>query len=392
MECNLNSLCVSAACCVLLVISVPTVFAGGSSPAAPAPVPPAVYQRTVFLGDSITDGYTYPQLVRDSLAAAKLPRMVAIDAGIGGDTMKGMRARVDRDVLAFHPTMVTISAGANDVGSGATPEAYAADMRAVVDELTKQKITVILLTPNVVGAANQAKMDPTLGAYEAQIRAIASAYGLRVAEVNKNQNADLAAGHVETAHDGYHPNYEGQRMIARAVLDAMGYADIPVLQRTNTMLDPGVIPQWRIRVVGAGEPPLTEATAATVMPDATWGTIDVPQPTSGVSADDLDALWKDDMRKEGVVVNLDKLYAPGGKYIVAATYRSRRDQTLQLHTGAELTDVWLNGKLVYASGGLRGWHPGRETVAVDVHKGDNFLVAETGSDFYLSVTDGPMWR
>lgn len=48
-------------------------------------------QRIVFIGDSITDGHTYPLLVRQALAEAHKPVPVCINAGISGDTAAGMR-------------------------------------------------------------------------------------------------------------------------------------------------------------------------------------------------------------------------------------------------------------------------------------------------------------
>ena len=56
---------------ILLLVSImalPVAAAAGER------VGPEVYQRTVFLGDSITDGNTYPQLVRDALAGASCRR------------------------------------------------------------------------------------------------------------------------------------------------------------------------------------------------------------------------------------------------------------------------------------------------------------------------------
>jgi hypothetical protein len=71
--------------------------------------------RIVFVGDSITDGHTYPQLVRQALAEAGKPVPVIINAAIAGDTARGMRLRIERDVLVHRPTLVTLSVGINDV-------------------------------------------------------------------------------------------------------------------------------------------------------------------------------------------------------------------------------------------------------------------------------------
>src|SRR3954454_19574145 len=85
---------------------------------------PAAPRRIVFLGDSITDGHTYPLLVRQALAEAGRPVPTAINAGIGGDTAKGVRARLERDVLVHHPDVVTLLVGANDVFKNVTSADY----------------------------------------------------------------------------------------------------------------------------------------------------------------------------------------------------------------------------------------------------------------------------
>src|SRR4051812_42587846 len=71
-------------------------------------------QRLVFVGDSITDGNTYPLLLRQALADAKKQVPVCINAGLAGDTAAGIHKRLDRDVLARKPTLVILSVGVND--------------------------------------------------------------------------------------------------------------------------------------------------------------------------------------------------------------------------------------------------------------------------------------
>lgn len=201
------------------------------SEAAKAPL------RIAFLGDSITDGYTYPQLVRDSLAKSRRVDVVAINAGIGGDTMPGMEARLERDVLGHRPDLVTISAGANDAGRGVTPEAYEKSMRAAVETLQARQIRVILLTPVWLPHKTPGRMEE----YEQAIRRIAADKKLPVAEATATMSAAAAAGQSQHATDGVHPSYAGQQSFARAVLDAMGYADVPVVERVNAVFDPAVV-------------------------------------------------------------------------------------------------------------------------------------------------------
>lgn len=362
-------------------------FAPGQRARAAEMIPPEIYHRTAFLGDSITDGDTYPKLVRDALAGGKrmkLPRMVAINAGIGGDTAKGMHARLERDVLAFHPTLVTLSAGANDAGRVA-PDAYERDVRGIAERLKQEHIPLILLMPNIVGPrfANKQK---DLDAYEAILRRIAQDYGLRVAEVNQRQRESAAAGHVLLAPDDIHPNWEGQKMIARAVLNAMGYGDVPVPGEIANGVLPGVIPQWKLKMIGPKEPALTEAAVAQIRSDDSWTALTLPQtePMPGIDANNH---WLDGYRAQGACVSLKP-----GKYIAVAAISSDKAKTVQFHTGADLEQVWLNGKLIYQNSGRRGYHIGRECVAGELKAGENTLVIRTGPVFFLSVTEGDMWE
>ena len=58
---------------------------------------------------------------------------MCINVGVAGDTASLMRRRVDRDVLAHRPTLVTISAGVNDVLRTVPPASFDADVYAAMD-------------------------------------------------------------------------------------------------------------------------------------------------------------------------------------------------------------------------------------------------------------------
>lgn len=358
---------------------------------ARAKISPEAYRRTVFMGDSITDGNTYPLLVRDALQDAELPKMLSINAGIGGDTAAGMRMRLDRDVLAFHPTIVTFSAGANDALRGVSAGAYEKDVRAICQKLHDVHVPLILLTPNILGP-KQERGRENLEAYEAVLRRLAKEFDLRIAEVNRRENQDLAVGHAQLAGDDLHPNYEGQRMIARAVLDAMGYADVKVPVRVHDNQPfTGLIPKWRVRVAGAKELPLTDEKAARLAPDDSWPKIRLPETQPAPDRDSPDNGWIDDYRTLGASICLRQLEPKEHSFIGLASLHSEKARQVQFHTGAELNALWLNGKQIYRNDGSRGWHIGRESVPGNLRAGENSLVIETGPVFFLSMTDGAMW-
>lgn len=373
--------------CLILTIA-PSALAA-ERPGAPEKIPPVVYRRAAFLGDSITDGDTYPQLVRIALADAGLPKLVAINAGIGGDTARGMRARLERDVLAYHPTLVTLSVGANDAMRNVSAESYEQDVRAIADRLKKEGIELIILTPNIIGPKVQAKGQKNLDTYEQILRRIAADGKLRVAEVNQREKENAAGGHQQLAPDDIHPNFDGQGSIARAVLDAMRYVDVKVPGGFTDLPFPGVISRWKVWRSGPKDPGLTEAAVALVKPDDSWLTLSLPetQPMPGI---DTDNRWLDGYRALGASVALRQQPA-AGKYIGVATVHSNRSHTAQFHTGGDLEQIWLNGKLIYQNLGNRGYHIGRESVDGELKEGDNTVVIKTGPVFFLSVTDGAMW-
>jgi lysophospholipase L1-like esterase len=74
-----------------------------------------------------------------------LPEVKVIDAGIGGDTLEGGRARFGRDVLARGPDVVLIALGANDFWRNARPVAQMGDdLAAMVREARSRKIQVVV--------------------------------------------------------------------------------------------------------------------------------------------------------------------------------------------------------------------------------------------------------
>ena len=89
----------------------------------------------VCLGDSLTscggaDGHYSHWL------AKYMPYVKVIDAGIGGDTLDGGRARFERDVLRRRPDLLLIALGANDFWRRArTVEEMGQDLDAMVKQI-----------------------------------------------------------------------------------------------------------------------------------------------------------------------------------------------------------------------------------------------------------------
>jgi lysophospholipase L1-like esterase len=78
-------------------------------------VPAKDEDRVVFMGDSITDIWQYPQ------AGGFFPGKPYIDRGIGGQTTPQMLLRFRPDVIALGPRVVVILAGTNDIAGNTGP-------------------------------------------------------------------------------------------------------------------------------------------------------------------------------------------------------------------------------------------------------------------------------
>jgi lysophospholipase L1-like esterase len=129
----------------------------GPALAAEAPAPFALRDgdRVVFYGDSITQDGAYGRLVEEYVRT-RFPKWDVrfYNAGVGGDTVRGgwagpVDVRLERDVIALRPTVVTIMLGMNDGGykpfDPMTLSAFGEGYRAIVAKL-RQALPGVRLT------------------------------------------------------------------------------------------------------------------------------------------------------------------------------------------------------------------------------------------------------
>lgn len=341
-------------------------------------------QRIAFLGDSITDGFTYPLLLRQALAEAGKSLPVLINAGIGGDTAAGMRKRLDRDVLAYRPDLVCLSVGVNDVLRNVTQKDYDTDVGAILDHLKAAKVDVLVLTTSVLGPKN-ATADARLGGFNAALHRQAAERGFRVAEVYAAMDAARKAGTEVLEADQVHLNFAGYRVFTRAVMDALGYKGVAVPARLDVKMLPGVVTSWRIKPV-EGAKPLDAAAVAAFQPDATWKQLTLPEPHK------QDSWWGEQVRRQGYAMAVSKVAGKSQRYVAVATITSPKARQVYVNTGAGTEEVWLNGQRIYqATPDWAGFHAGRNRVPAALKAGENRIVILTGEQFFLSVTDGMDW-
>lgn len=97
-----------------------------------------------------------------------------INSGIAGDTILGMRDRLERDVIRYQPDLVLINGSLNwDMGLGTTGE-YKEILREVIRKITEMtEADIILMTPNMELPNPWLKVTSTLPERVACIRELA---------------------------------------------------------------------------------------------------------------------------------------------------------------------------------------------------------------------------
>jgi alpha-L-fucosidase len=212
----------------------------------------------VFHGHSVPAGYfktpevrsleAYPHLVRAELAR-RFPHAVinVIVTAKGGEDSVSGAARFEQDVLAKNPDVVLIDYSLNDRRPGlyAAAEAWTKMIRAA----TEKGIKVILLTPTPDLRAKLGQAADPLEQQAAQVRRLASQFetglvdSLAIFEKTKDpaHMSDLMS-------QGNHPNAEGHRLVADAILQ---YFEKPAAGATGPRRpSPEAIQAWQDRKFG----------------------------------------------------------------------------------------------------------------------------------------------
>ena len=197
-------------------------------------------ERVVFFGDSITEAGVKPggyvRLIADSLHARYPDQDIeAIGAGISGNRVPDLLARVGPDVLDKDPTAVVVYIGINDVwhwelyNRGTPKEDFESGLRTLADTLQSAGADVVLCTPSVIGerADGSNPQDAMLEAYAQISRRVAEEKNLAVCDLRaqfvehlKQHNPEGRSEGVLTT-DGVHLNERGNRFVAEAILEAL---------------------------------------------------------------------------------------------------------------------------------------------------------------------------
>jgi lysophospholipase L1-like esterase len=200
--------------------------------------------RVVFYGDSITDQRLYTAIVEDYVVT-RFPRMNVrfIHSGWGGDRVSGggggpIERRLERDVIAYRPTVMTIMLGMNDASYRPyDPDIFQRYSRGYEQIVAKVKqalpgVRLTLIQPSPFDDVTRAPgfeggYNAVLVRYGQYIRQLGARNGATVADLNSSVVAALEKARdldAETAQkivpDRVHPAPGGHLLMAAALLKA----------------------------------------------------------------------------------------------------------------------------------------------------------------------------
>jgi lysophospholipase L1-like esterase len=196
--------------------------------------------RLVIAGDSITEQKLYSRYIETYLTAChpELDLWI-LQLGWGGETAGGFLNRMETDLLAFKPNVVTTCYGMNDGGYRAFDKIigdnYRRNMNQIIERAKKSGAFVVVGSPGVVdskffggGGERATVYNDNLAHLRDIARELAKEHGMAFANVHDAMFdvmpvAKKAMGDAYPigGGDGVHPNANGQLIMAYAFLKAL---------------------------------------------------------------------------------------------------------------------------------------------------------------------------
>lgn len=207
--------------------------------------------KLVLIGDSITDagrskdaaseglfdplGRGYVTQVEALLSATYPERRIRVaNVGCSGNTVRDLKERWERDVLALRPDWLSVFIGVNDVWrqfdlprmreTHVGIREYERTLDALLARTRPGLSGLILMTPFFVEPNRRDPMRRRMDAYGAVVKKLAKRHDAVLVDVQAAFDRLLHHQHpASLAWDRIHVNQAGHMAIARAFLTAIGY-------------------------------------------------------------------------------------------------------------------------------------------------------------------------
>ncbi len=210
--------------------------------------------RIVCIGDSITGVYyhtggirAYPEMLQIALRMAHPHAQVTVrNAGISGDTTRGALARLDRDVLAHKPHLVTVMFGMNDLVRVPVTE-FRDNLKKIVARCREAGAEVMLCTQDSV-TETPARPLKKLEEFTQVIRDVGREKSVDVVDCFAIYGSIRTRDPLEWSllhSDAIHPNMDGHKVFASAIAQGIMGKEVslkdvgppaPALQHTLGLL------------------------------------------------------------------------------------------------------------------------------------------------------------
>jgi acyl-CoA thioesterase-1 len=195
--------------------------------------------RIVAVGSSSTEGAgasgptkTYPAQL-DAILEQRFPgaAIEVINKGIGGETAAGTLARIDRDVLSFHPDLVIWQLGTNDALRNVDAKTFGIQAVEGIRRIREAGADLMLLEPQFLP---KQVGNATYSAYVDAVRTLGAAHGLSVfrrSDVMKYwlESKQFTPTTMLSA-DQLHMTDTSYRCLAQLMADAIVLATMPAVQ------------------------------------------------------------------------------------------------------------------------------------------------------------------
>jgi len=175
---------------------------------------PDIKNEIVFLGNSITDGMEWSEL---------LGNKKCVNRGISADITEGILIRLEA-ITKLQPAKIFIMIGVNDLSRNMTPEEVAANYRKILErvksETPRTKVyieSVLPVNPATGMALNHTNKTPQIMELNGRLKELAAEFGytyIDLFSVMADANNYLPR---KCSIDGLHLTYEGYRIWAEAI-------------------------------------------------------------------------------------------------------------------------------------------------------------------------------
>lgn len=184
----------------------------------------------VCLGDSVTavqyhsgGRRAYPELLAETLRRRfPVSKLRVINAGVSGNDTLAALNRMSRDVLAHQPDLVTVMFGLNDIAN-LTPTQFHDNLTEIVGRIQASGCNALICTPNSIEDTSTRRMN-VLATYVDVARRVGKERRAPIADafsdferVRRNGENDFD----ELFSDPIHPNLEGHKRLAAAIVKAI---------------------------------------------------------------------------------------------------------------------------------------------------------------------------